>query len=211
MARYQFSWTGSFSEPFCSCTARQRLHRLSTRMPRPLCLFDEGIQRRMQWIPLHPSAPTERCGTLQVSLFGATVSLFLLPNGFLNFESPFSKDQASYFGECPQFGDMAWSFVWVQNTILQYLRCIFLFFPPSLFLALQNSCPAHYMLPGDYYLKTQIVIAVSVKKMKGETPRKSCQRMANKTPDRLTVSFLSPTAWSEREGDCYQDLPVNKV
>lgn len=48
---------------------------------------------------------------VQFSLFGATVSLFLLPSDFLNFEPPSSAEQASSSGECPQFGDTVLGFV----------------------------------------------------------------------------------------------------
>lgn len=74
---------------------------------------------------------------VQVSLFSATVSLFLLPSDFLNFKPPSSAEQASSSGECPQFGDMVCGFVWVQSTILQCLRCADLpIFPLSISLAL---------------------------------------------------------------------------
>ena len=46
-----------------------------------------------------------------VNLLGATVSLFLLPSNFLNFESPSSAEQAPSSGEHPQFGDEVCGFV----------------------------------------------------------------------------------------------------
>lgn len=59
MGRNQFSWTGYFQNLSAPAPPVKDCIRLRTRMFGPLYFLYEGIKRRVQWIPLHPSVLTK--------------------------------------------------------------------------------------------------------------------------------------------------------